>query len=122
LDEQYGSPNTTLNADLTALQKALSGSAYTSAQRTGIYNQEAFKVHSAISGPADQAAIQAAQMNLDAAQQMGDMPVQLKVYQDAFLAAERKYYEDTQKGTQLATSLRGLAQQGQVYAGAVPAQ
>ncbi|HVA91058.1 MAG TPA: hypothetical protein VNL71_14590, partial [Chloroflexota bacterium] len=105
----------TLHGDLAALTSALKTSAYTPGQQAGILATESFKVRSATLGPGDQLAVQAAQQNLDAAVQMGLMPPQLKQVQDAFLTAERKFYEDTEHGTTLAKSLRSVAQQGAVY-------
>jgi hypothetical protein len=66
-------------------------------------------------GPADNLAVSAAQQNLDAATMMHDTPAQLKKVQDDYLAALRQLYRDTESGTKLAASLRGVNQQAAIY-------
>jgi hypothetical protein len=77
--------------------------------------QKVARYERGMAGGPDQTLVQAAQQNLDAAVQMGDMPDKLKGYQDAYLAAERKLYEDTKSPQNLAAALRTVNQQAAVY-------
>lgn len=120
LQMMIGSGATTprMYTELASLKNDLANSTYSPAQQQAIYQQASQRVYAAATGPGDQLAIQAAQMNLDAAQQMGLPPAQIKRDQDAYLTALTEFYNDTETGTKRATDLRSVAVQGQMYSSA----
>ncbi len=110
-----GANSAHLYTQLAKVHGDLQNSTYTSSQQHSIYAAQSQRVYAAATGPGDQNAIAAAQMMLNAAQQMNLPPAVIKRDQDSYLAVLTKLYTDTETGTKRAADLRSVAVQRQTY-------
>lgn len=113
--ESTGASSASLYTQLAKVKADLANSFYSPEQQQSIYTKASQNTFAAAVGPGDQMKIQAAQMNLDAATQMGEPPKTIKRDQDAYIAALNQFARDTMHGTALNRQLGANAQQGELY-------